>query len=202
MEAAGLPAGVRIADAIPADAALLTRLFRTFNLQQRDPADLLDVAILTRDMFGDAPWMHAFIARAARPAVPALPAQGSPSADSHWSSGEDAAGFAAWYPSYEPAYAARGAYVAALWVEPEWRRRGLAGALLARVAERIGTLGGEYLWWATKPWNAEARATYAALGAFEDTSRLHVMVGDAFRRIRERAAAGRAAPQSEETPAP
>ncbi len=136
------------------------------NRHQQDPVDLFDDAAARRHLFGDRHWMEAALA---------------------WSSGEEAVGLVTWYLTYEPCYAAPGAYVAALWVEPEWRRRGVAGTMLGAVATRVGALGGEYLWWATKPWNAEARAAYAALGAFEDNSRLHVLVADAFRRIRERA---------------
>ncbi len=151
------------------------------NTHQKDPVDLFDEAAARRHLFGARPWMEAVLA---------------------WSSGEEAIGLAAWYPSYEPCYAAPGAYVTALWVEPEWRRRGVAGALLGAVADRVVAVGGEYLWWATKPWNAEARTAYAALGAFEDNSRLHILVRDAFAGIRNRTVTGPAAPKPEETPAP
>ena len=51
---------------------------------------------------------------------------------------------------------------------------------VARVAKEEGR---GFLWWSTKAGNEAARAFYARLGAEEEESRSHALVGEAFERL-------------------
>ena len=56
-------------------------------------------------------------------------------------------------------------YLCDLFVAPPYRRRGIARALVAAVANRAKAEGCVYLWWASKPRSADAHAFYRTLGA-------------------------------------
>ncbi len=76
-----------------------------------------------------------------------------------------AAGFALWFYSFSTFRGRHGIYLEDLFVRPAFRRRGIASALLGRLAarcreERLGRLE-----WAVLDWNRPAIALYERLGA-------------------------------------
>lgn len=147
-----------VADAVPADVPAIVRMAAALSRQEREPDDLFDDAVAGRDLFGEPRGLSGSVARIA--AV--------------------SAGMALWHPSYETSWAARGGYVVSLWVDEPFRRRGVARALLRHIARQVAAFGGVYLWWASKPGNRRAHATYAALGAGTEMVRAHALTRDAF----------------------
>lgn len=151
-------AEIRTIEATPADVPTIVRMAADLSRNERDPDNIFGPSEAERDLFGERRWISGEIA---------------------WI-GPDRAGMALWHPSYETAWAARGAFIVSLWVDEAFRRRGVATAIVAAVAARVRTLGGEYLWWASKPLNKRAHATYAALGALSEQVIAHALIGERF----------------------
>jgi ribosomal protein S18 acetylase RimI-like enzyme len=74
-------------------------------------------------------------------------------------------GYALFYDAYEPAYAARGVYLADLCVTASARGRGVGRALMDAVAMDAGRRGRSYVWWLSAPTNGGAQAFYDRLSA-------------------------------------
>lgn len=77
-------------------------------------------------------------------------------------------GYAFWHFAYETVWAARGAYLADLYVRQPWRGAGVADDLLRAVARETRDAGGSYVWWTAHRGNEPARAFYRKR-AFEET---------------------------------
>jgi GNAT superfamily N-acetyltransferase len=75
------------------------------------------------------------------------------------------AGMALYHWTFSTFLARHGRWLEDLWVEPRFRRRGIARALFARLAKDTLAEGGGRLAWAVLEWNAPAIATYDAMGA-------------------------------------
>jgi GNAT superfamily N-acetyltransferase len=138
-------------------AALLSR-------HERDPDSFFDEARAAEDLFGDDPWLFGQMARI----------------------DEQPAGMLLWHLAYETSYAARGGFVVSLWVDEPCRRRGVATGLIAAAADRVRTRGGVYLWWASKPGNKRAHATYGAWDAGSEAVLAHALVGESFMSVARR----------------
>ena len=79
--------------------------------------------------------------------------------------GTEAVGFAVYFPSFSTASGARGLYLEDLYVEPEWRGRGLGRKLFAHVAKVAAERGSGGLSWSVLNWNESAIRFYRSLGA-------------------------------------
>ncbi|MGF1445467.1 MAG: GNAT family N-acetyltransferase [Pikeienuella sp.] len=90
------------------------------------------------------------------------------------------AGYTLAHISYETAYAARGFYVADLYVAPQHRQARVARALLAELARRAEAQGATYLWLVASPGNAAAQAAYDRLGFTRDVSNARAVFGPSF----------------------
>ena len=77
-------------------------------------------------------------------------------------------GYALHQPGYESAFAARGRYMADLYVEPDCRGRGIGRALMTRLAQLAAENGETYLNWVTALDNPPARALYDSLADVKD----------------------------------
>ena len=75
------------------------------------------------------------------------------------------AGIALYHWTFSTFLARHGRWLEDLWVEPQYRRRGIAKALFARLARDTLAEGGGRLAWNVLDWNAPAIATYDAMGA-------------------------------------
>ncbi|MCC7426086.1 MAG: GNAT family N-acetyltransferase [Alphaproteobacteria bacterium] len=155
------PAALLVRRAWPRDAEAVAALAAELNAQQGDPVGRFDAAAIRRDAFGSPAEITIHLAE--------------------WDGA--AAGYGSWFPAYESGHAARGAYVADLFGRPAFRRRGMGRALLAAIAAEVAAEGRTYLWWAAKPWNDEARAFYAALGASTELVTAHALTFDAFQDL-------------------
>jgi GNAT superfamily N-acetyltransferase len=75
------------------------------------------------------------------------------------------AGMALYHWTFSTFLARHGRWLEDLWVEPAFRRRGVAKALFAQLARDTLAEGGGRLAWNVLDWNAPAIATYDAMGA-------------------------------------
>jgi GNAT superfamily N-acetyltransferase len=79
--------------------------------------------------------------------------------------GGDVAGMALWYPTFSTFLSVRGIWLEDLIVRPEFRRRGVASALLG---ELVGRSPGR-VEWEVLDWNEGAIGLYQAVGALPHT---------------------------------
>ncbi|MCW5695912.1 MAG: GNAT family N-acetyltransferase [Bauldia sp.] len=163
-----------IAEGTPGDLSDLVRMMAAFARGEGDPDHNFTIERAAEDLFGPRPWVSSLVARR----------------------GGEPAGALLWHWAYETPYASRGAYIASLWVEPGHRRHGVATALVAALADRVQREGGAHLWWASKPGNKTAHATYESLGAFAEGVMAHALFGPSFEALAEGYRAhGRARPR-------
>lgn len=155
---------VSIEPAVRSDSADIVRMMAALAEHERDPTANFDLETAARDLFSEKPWITAHVARA----------------------NDLVCGAALWHIAYETSFAARGAYVISLWVDPPFRRRGIATRLIGAVADAVAKEGGIYVWWASKPWNREAHATYASMNAVKEPVMAHALVGRAFERLADK----------------
>ncbi len=103
--------------------------------------------------------------------------------------GGEPAGMALYHWTFSTFLARHGRWLEDLWVEPAFRRRGIAKALFARLAKDTLAEGGGRLAWNVLDWNAPAIATYDAMGA--DTLKEWItrrLAGDALATLAQEAA--------------
>jgi GNAT superfamily N-acetyltransferase len=94
-----------------------------------------------------------------------------------------AAGYAIYYFSYST-WVGPGIYLEDIFVEPEFRGRGIGKALLERVAAIAVEKGCQRLHWAVLDWNTPAIDFYRATGAeFLDEWRNVRISGEALKRL-------------------
>ena len=149
-----------------ADAALLRRLIWELADFEKEPDEVLTTeADIARDGFGANPQFHALIAEW----------HGQP------------AGYALFF-SYYSTWRGPGLFLEDLFVRPDFRGRGIGGALLARVALTAQQENRVFLKWEVLNWNQPAIEMYKALGAdFLDEWRSVLLSGDGLRKLAERA---------------
>lgn len=99
------------------------------------------------------------------------------------------AGFVTSNIVFDSTRAAGGCIVVDLYVQPEFRRRGIGRALMAALAAKTRAAGAVCLWWGVDDGDDEATAFYTALGAdSEGGFEGRILVGAAFERIADEAA--------------
>jgi GNAT superfamily N-acetyltransferase len=158
----------------PGDGATLARLLDALSAHEGDPTSVLTAAALERAMCGPDSLPRALVAEAAAGAI----------------------GLAVWVPAWESAVAARGGFLADLYVEPGWRGRGVGRALMAAVCAAVAAEGGAFLQLTAQARNARARAFYGALcGGENDDLVVFTAGGEAFARLAAAGVTSRAAPR-------
>ncbi|MET0212197.1 MAG: GNAT family N-acetyltransferase [Vicinamibacterales bacterium] len=97
---------------------------------------------------------------------------------------ETPVGFAVWFHNYSTFLSRRGLYLEDLFVLPEWRGRGVGGALLKHLAHVAVSRACGRMEWAVLDWNETAIRFYRGLGA-EPMSDWTVfrLTGDALTRL-------------------
>jgi GNAT superfamily N-acetyltransferase len=148
---------VAIRPAAIEDAPALALMIAALRSHQKDPIGHLNEATIRRDGFGEEREFDILIAERERRPI----------------------GYALFTESYEPAYAARGLYLADLYIRPEARRSGAGRALVQAVAAEAHRRERSFLWWTSLAANAEAHAFYAAIGATSHEIRAHALIVDA-----------------------
>jgi GNAT superfamily N-acetyltransferase len=98
--------------------------------------------------------------------------------------GAEPVGFAVYFPTFSTASGQTGLYLEDLYVEPQWRSRGIGRTLFAHVARLAAERGGGSLTWSVLNWNEGAIRFYRSLGAerVQDSSTFR-LVGRAFEQL-------------------
>jgi len=95
--------------------------------------------------------------------------------------GDEPVGFAVYHSTFSTFACRPGIYLEDLYVEPQWRSRGIGRRLLEHVARAGASRGCQTMSWAVLPWNQSAIDFYRRIGAEKvtewDTFRL---AGKAF----------------------
>jgi GNAT superfamily N-acetyltransferase len=159
---------LRIRSAAPEDAPRLAALVRALNTHEREPLEHFDEAVARRDGFGVSRRYETLVAELDGSVV----------------------GYALFHPSYDTAWAATGVYLIDIFVEEGARRRGIGRGLAAAVAAAAKDRGASFLWWCSKPWNAEAHGFYRSLGAIEEPVIAHALVFERFEHLAAEATRG------------
>lgn len=148
---------LRVRRARPADSTRIAELAALFGEYQREECKL-DAEKIVRDGFGRkrAFWCH----------VAEL--NGS------------VVGYALVTPWYEPAAAARGLYVADLFVCEHARRQGVGRELLRTVCIEALERRCVFVGWLSKDWNELAHEFYRGTGAVHDPVVAHALFGEAL----------------------
>jgi GNAT superfamily N-acetyltransferase len=94
------------------------------------------------------------------------------------------AGFALYHWTFSTFLGRPGRWLEDLWVEPDYRRRGIARALFARLSADTLAEGGGRLAWNVLDWNTPAIDTYDAMGADALTEwTMRRLAGDALAQL-------------------
>jgi GNAT superfamily N-acetyltransferase len=171
---------VSVRPAAPRDLKALLAMCDALNAQSGIPTGRLDPKQFRAALFGRRAFMFADIAEA------------SETGDAAHGGGP--VGYALSHDAFSTDFGERGAYLIDVYVEPAWRRAGVGKALMAAVAARARERGGTHVWWATMPFNYQARRFYARLGASDEPFHTHAVFGKAFDRLA--AKGGRASSRS------
>ena len=133
-----------IRHAAPKDVADITDMVHALAEFERAPdqCTVTETQISTA-LFGNFPTVHGHVAEV----------------------GGEIAAMALWFLSFSTWDGVAGIYLEDLFVRPRFRRRGLARALLAALAEECLGNGYTRLSWAVLNWNADAIALYDEIGA-------------------------------------
>lgn len=147
--------------ATAADADLVTRLIEELNAHQKEETGHVTAAAVRRDGFGAAPEFTALLAEL----------------------GGEVVGYALYHPTWSTETGEPGLFLYDLYVRDAARGHGVGRALMRAVAVAAKAEGRSFLWWCSKPWNQQAQAFYAGLGAIEEDIRAHAIHGEAFTRL-------------------
>lgn len=107
-----------------------------------EPRDLLTSTNVLADGFGPAPEFEVLLAERDGEAV----------------------GYALYMPTYEPAYGARGIFLADLYVRSAARGLGIGRRLFSAVRDAAEQKGRVFVWWVSDPANAGSESFYEDLG--------------------------------------
>lgn len=130
--------------AAPHDVAAITHMIHALAEFEHaaDQCTVTETQISTA-LFGESPTVHGHVAE----------------------SGGQIAAIALWFVNFSTWDGAGGIYLEDLFVRPEFRRRGLARALLGALASECLQRGYTRLTWAVLNWNADAIRLYDEIGA-------------------------------------
>jgi GNAT superfamily N-acetyltransferase len=152
-----------VRDARPEDVPLLLRMFR----------ELADYEDLVSELHATEELLHTALF-GGRPAAEALIAE----------VGEEAVGYALFYPTFSTFLAIQGVWLEDLYVRPAHRGGGVGRALLATVAARTHARGGKRLEWSALDWNEPALGFYRRIGAQTMKEWItHRLVGEEIERL-------------------
>ena len=102
--------------------------------------------------------------------------------------GGELLGYAIFYPGYDTDSASRGIYLADLFVRDEFRRRGVARALVEGLAAHGRSGGARWMFWSVRRRNRRARRFYRALAPELPGVLLCAAFGRRFEQLAERGA--------------
>ena len=134
--------------AVPGDEVAITEMVRELAEFERAPEQCtLTETQMRTALFGDKPIAHAFVAEV----------DGRPAA------------MAVWFLNFSTWDGVAGIHLEDIFVRPEFRRRGLARALLSTLAREFVEHGYLRLTWAVLNWNVDAITLYDGVGGKPQT---------------------------------
>ena len=141
---AGNDRNLQLRPAAPGDVELLLDMIRELaDFEQLSAEAVADPQVVRSHLFGPTPRAEALVAE--------------------WAGA--AAGFALYFHSFSTFLGRPGLYLEDLFVRPAFRRRGIARALLGRLARIAAERDCGRMEWSVLDWNAPAIAFYRQLGA-------------------------------------
>lgn len=161
-----MTAAIRLA--VATDAEAVAALAEEFHVSHGDPSGYLTAEAVRRDGFGPEPEFEVMVAEGA----------------------DGLLGYALFYDAYEPSYAARGVYMADLYVRPAVRGLGLGRKLIAAIADRARSRGRTFVWWVARADNTEAHGFYRTLASVELDAKAFAVVMDGFLALADEHAGG------------
>lgn len=146
--------------AVPGDETTIFRLIQELADYEKLSHEVVGSdAALHEHLFGDRPYIESFL----------VEDNGIP------------VGFALFFQNYSTTIGSPGYYLEDLFVQPEYRGRGLGKALLAALARRALDQNFSHLQWSVLDWNAPAIAFYQKIGAvISEEDRISRLTGDAL----------------------
>ena len=132
---------VVVRPAVRADAEAVAALAQQSRPPGRSRPSELSAEIFLRDGFGNNAAFRTLVAEADRAAR----------------------GYAIYFWGYDPGSATRGVYLAALFVDEHWRRRGIGRALVRGLAQLTSAEGGRWVFWSVLKNDRRARRFYRTL---------------------------------------
>lgn len=147
----------------PDDGAALVALALGLMQHLGDDAENFDAVRFLDDAFGAEPQFSVLVAERAETLV----------------------GYALFHDAYEPAFAARGVYLADLFVSAAARRGGIGRALIAAVARDARRRRRSFVWWVAR--GDDARAFYRTLTEIEQETTAHAITFETFERLADAA---------------
>lgn len=143
------------------DAAAVVRLARGLSMTDGGRPSRLTEAAYRRDGFGPGAAFRVLVAEAEGLII----------------------GYALYFPGYDTDRATRGVYLADLYVDEIYRRRGIGRALMKGVARACREAGGEWMFWSVLKRNRRARRFYRTLAPELGDVVLCAALGDNFDRL-------------------
>ena len=155
----------QLRSATPSDTATIFRLIQTLAEYEKLTHEVTgSPEMLQTELFGDRPAAEVLLADVDGEAV----------------------GFALFFPTYSSFEGKPGIYLEDLFVQPEFRRQGIAKALLSRLAQLVLERQGCRLEWAVLDWNTPAIDFYKRIGAEQLEHRcLCRLTGDSLSSLAE-----------------
>lgn len=151
-----------IRPATPADAESLAVLVQALNEHLNEEANKITPEILKTDVLVEGSLHDVFVAEGADGAL---------------------VGYALYHESFDSAEAARGLYMADLFVSEAARGQGLGRALVASVAGEAKRRGLRYVWWLSEDDDANAHGFYGSLGASQERFAAHALTEETFQKL-------------------
>jgi len=156
-----VPAPVTVRRATPDDAEAVVRLARGLSMTDGGRPSRLTAEVYRRDGFGADPAFRALVAIVDGAIV----------------------GYALYFHGYDTDRAARGVYLADLYVDLPWRRQGVGRALMQGVARACRDAGGTWMFWSVLRRNRAARRFYRTLAPELRDVVLCAALGESFDRL-------------------
>jgi len=145
----------------PADGEAVARMCAALSRHLSLPAPLLTPAAFRRDGFGARPAFRGIVAQSEGAAI----------------------GYALHGPDYNTDRMLRSVELLDLYVEPDWRRRGVGSALMSAVAKAGQAHGARMMAWAVRSGNTVARSFYARYGREDGAVLLARLDGEVLRKL-------------------
>ena len=148
---------IAVRPAVVGDCAAVASLVDALRCLLGDPTGHLTPEAIARDGFGPDAQFRVIVAEA----------------------GSELIGYALYTDAYEPAYAARGVYLADLFVRESERRRGIGRALVDAISADATARGHTFVWWVAQQANTAALDFYRKLEPdFRNSVVAHALVLD------------------------